>query len=441
MSAALSDLLIVGGGFAACSAMRYLSEHAPSGWTIDLLSGPVGPGVGLAYAGQDPCLRLNATHANMSLSVTARDEFTIWLQDRGLLDPDNRFAARLDYGTYLRECWSKSLQRAEARGLKIAVHDCYAHKIEAIDANAISIADHEGAIYQSRRAIICEGPLLNKLISSTNSRVISPIWPNGLAALGEASGQVVIIGTGLSAVDAATLALSNAEVSRVTMISRHGGIPHAHARVVRDTPPLLAHTEFRGSPKAVFAKVRALTALYPWQNVMDVLRRQSNPVWRSWSSESQAYFMNKLEPIWATHRNRVMAGVLEALDGARTGGRLEIVKAKFCGFAEDETGLVIETGEGQDNLSCDWLIDARGYQPITPNAHSLCGRALAAGYFRAATIGYGVACDLMHRATMDALAPVHVVGAARFGDLIETTGVPEIRAQVQTALETLIIRD
>ncbi len=438
MPVGVSDLLIVGGGFAACSAMRYVCENAPAGWTIDLLSGPLGPGVGLAYASQDLCLRLNATHANMSLSVNARDEFTVWLKDSGLLDPDNRFAARLHYGTYLREWWARSLQLAETRGLKVRIHNQFACKISALTADLVSVMDGEDRLYQSPRALICEGPLQDQLPSPKHSPVISPIWPNGLAALNQASGHVVIIGTSLSAIDAASLALTQPEITRITMLSRHGRLPQAHLKAVIEPSSMLSETKFAGSLKEIFVKIRELASLSPWQNVMDVLRRQSNSLWQSWSLELQAYFMARLEPLWSTHRNRVMPEVLKLLDAARDSGRLEIVKAKFCGFSEDETGVTITTDEQGGSLSCDWLVDARGYQPITKQAATLCGRALADGYFESAKIGYGVIGNQYHRASKADLAPVHVVGAARFGDLIETTGAPEVRDQVQKALEQMI---
>ena len=435
------DLLIVGGGFGACSALAWLARFAPNGLRVAVLigsrarAGDTGQacGCGLAYGDQDPVHLLNAAHWNMGLLDEEPDGFTHWLSatlQRTAL-PD--FAPRADYGAFLEAQWQTSLEALAAKGtiFRLIEHDASA--IDAVTEQGVTIVDDAGASHSGAALLVCAGPTLVPLSGISHQSLITPLWPCGLQRLKGARGHVIIIGTGLSGVDAAISALSEAGVSKVTMISRDGCLPLAHDVTARQKLDL----HFKGTPLAVLRAVRAAAKKAPWQAVMNALRGQANALWSAWTPSQRRSALRRLSGLWAAHRNRLPLDVMTQIAGARAQGKLEIIKGAVSLHETGDGRLSVQLDGPSTSLQPDWVIDARGFARITEDTDTLLGKALRDGHVEPSNLGYGIAGDSAHRVSHSGFAPIHVVGAARLGDLMETTGAPEVRTQVRESLEAL----
>jgi uncharacterized NAD(P)/FAD-binding protein YdhS len=436
------DLLIIGNGFAASAALAWMARFAPSGLRIGILAGACDNtkrqtsqlGSGLGYSDQDPIHLLNAAHWNMGLLDDDPDSFTRWLEKTYLERVIPDFAPRAVYGEFLCAQWHGNLGALSDRGIGTKIIDRLGFAIETISRDSVTVIDDAGLMHTSSALLVCEGPICVVQGGLSHDRLISPIWPNGLARMAGASGHVAIMGIGLSGIDAAISALGNRDVSKVTMISRHGQLPLSHDIAARDKLEL----DFLGGPIDVLGAIRAACANAPWQAVMNALRSQSNDIWRRWSPDQRKAALRHLGAMWAMHRNRLPPTVSAQLFDAREKGRLELVKGCASVQISPNGALGVRLKNQDHNLNPDWVIDARGFARVTRQTDSICGRALRDGLLGTSESGHGVAASISHCATPDYLAAVHVVGAARVGDLIETTGAPEVRAQVRQSLEALL---
>jgi uncharacterized NAD(P)/FAD-binding protein YdhS len=435
------DLLIVGGGFGACSALAWLARFSPKGLRVAVLigsqarTGQTGQayGCGLAYSDQDPAHLLNAAHWNMGLLDHEPDGFTHWLSatrhNRAHLD----FVPRADYGAFLEVQWQASLEALAAKGSIVRLIEQDASAICAVTEKSVTVVDDVGTGHSSAALLVCSGPTLLPLSGISHENLITPIWPCGLRRLKGAQGHVVIIGMGLSGVDAAISALSEPGVTKVTMISRDGRLPLAHDVTARQKLDL----HFKGSPLAVLHAVRAAAKKAQWQAVMNTLRGQSNALWAAWTPGQRRSALRHLSGLWAAHRNRLPVEVMTQIASARALGKLEIIKGAVTLHETDESCLSVKVEGFGTSIQPDWIIDARGFARVTEDTDTFLGKALRDGHVKLADLGYGILGDSTHRASNPELAPIHVVGAARLGDLIETTGAPEVRTQVRQSLEAI----
>lgn len=434
------DLLIVGGGFGACSALAWLARFCPGPARIAVLTGTRKaecsarePGCGLAYGDQDPTHLLNAAHWNMGILDDDPDGFTRWLasSNPGAVQPD--FASRADYGAFLRGQWTKSLGVLTAKGVIVTLIEQDAVTISSVTDQWVTVLDDAGAIRSAAAVLVCSGPTLAAQVSLAHPKLITPIWPLGLQRLAGASGHVVVIGTGLSGIDATVSALAQVGVSKVTMISGDGRLPLPHDTSSRQNLELC----FKGHPLEVLRSVRSAAVNVPWQTVMNALRGQSNRLWQNWTPDQCRAALRHLGGIWAAHRNRLPVDVSAQIASAKAAKRLDVIKGFVTLLTSVEGDLCVQIENNGLSVRPDWVVDARGFARVTAASKTFLGHALRDGYFSTSSLGYGVAADSNHRATPEGLAPVHVVGAARLGDLIETTGAPEVRAQVRQSLEAL----
>lgn len=435
------DLLIIGGGYAACSALAWLARSSIGRTRVAVLAGNKKKsngggralGCGLAYDNQDPAHLLNAAHWNMGLLDDDPDGFTRWLalECRSAALPD--YASRVAYGRYLAAQWNISLSELMAKGSQVNVIEQDAVEIAAITDQWVTVVDDSGATCRSAALLVCAGPIISVQAGLAHPKLVAPMGPGSFQRLVGAAGHVAVIGTGLSGIDASITALAQPDVTKVTMVSRDGRLPLSHNVSARQIPKI----KFESEPLDVLRAVRAASTYAPWQAVMNALRKQSNALWQAWTPFQRRSALRHLGGTWAAHRNRLPVDVFNQIAEARASSRLEVIKSSVTLYSDSECRLIIQPEGGGASIKPDWVVDARGFVRTTEATNTLIGRALRDGHFSMFDLGFGVAANSTHRATSQRLAPVHVVGAARLGDLIETTGAPEVRAQVRQSLQAL----
>lgn len=426
-----ADLMIIGGGFAACSALVHLVKRGCQSREITVLAGAKGVCGSISYGNSNPIHLLNAYHGNMGIIDDEPKAFTEWLSDNVPQTLQTRYVSRTWYGSFLQDQWQKSLKALAELGNTVSLHNVQAKRILAIARDQVSVIDQTGQIHCAKALLVGEGPMFQKQDSPSHPHLISPAWPDGVERLTAATDNVVILGTGLSGLDAAILALDQPNVSHVTLVSRDGRLPESQTQ---NACPAIS-LSFSGRPLAVLRQVRSAARVMPWRAVMDALRHQSNEVWRNWTAEDRKAALRLFGPLWGAHRNRAPYETLARIKEAQQAGRATII----CGFADISVGKLLAVCVTSHTslvvLHPNWLVDARGFVRVDGRTNSFCGQAIVDGYFHASEIGFGVSGDQNHKATANHLAPVYVVGAARLGDLIETTGVPEVRLQVRQSID------
>ena len=258
--------------------------------------------------------------------------------------------------------------------------------------------------------------------------------------------RILLLGTGLTAVDA-VLSLHNQEKAcQVYMLSHRGILPKIHnLGVPVAAPPVLRH---RGNLLKLMEEVRAhieaaRQADQCWRAIVDGLRPVVNHIWDELSVADRQRFVRHLKKYWEPHRHRMSPEISQRLDAYCASGKLEVIAGRLqeCSRGPAAQMRISLKSGGERALDVDRIISCTGIQENYKNSPRPLIRSLMEhGLAQANDLGMGFRTD-GHGALLDAsLRPSSVfftLGPPRRGELFETTAVPEIRAQAEALANDL----
>jgi uncharacterized NAD(P)/FAD-binding protein YdhS len=393
------DSVIVGGG---CSGVLVALELLRRSTRISV--GIVEPanelGPGLAYGGESGEHLLNVATGNMSAFHDQEDHFLDWIREHvdGSVRPE-QYVLRKNFGRYLGEVlWSTARKsRIEGAGLQ----------------------------YLSRP------------------------WQPGWTAQVRSHALLVILGTGLTAVDH-VIALNKAGFrGEVVMVSRHGKLPGVHAESARHAENWRA---IMGLPLVDACRIvragikRASLEGVAWQAVIDSLRPHTREIWEVMNLKDRKRFLRHLKCHWDTARHRMAPETMSKFVVATHRMRVRIMAARFRGvcsrngrqelvFAERRTGDAVY-------LPAEMVLNCSGTD--------LSGAAFLQEPIRGLIAGGLIKPDLLKMglsvtpsgALVDSSDRIwdnlFAVGALCRGVFWETTAVPEIRQQAAVLASELL---
>jgi uncharacterized NAD(P)/FAD-binding protein YdhS len=247
------DLAIVGGGLAACVAIRTLAKRAGKGTRIAIISNTPILGLGLAYATNNPSHLLNVHACRMSLCADDALEFVRWAK----LEDPNCFAPRPVYGAYVRAMFEAALANAQARGIEIDVLVAQAGDISVrTNVYRIEARSKEVTEIHASALLLAEGPPALPSMCAPGPSWLAQPWPSGVdvAALDQVR-TAVILGTGLTAIDVALSLLEHPQLQHISMLSLDGLLPEPHSPLSLAVPDI---SQFTGIPLSPAQTLRAL---------------------------------------------------------------------------------------------------------------------------------------------------------------------------------------
>lgn len=440
-------IAIVGGGAAGTLvACELLSRDAPM--DVDIYEARDEIGRGLAYSTRDDHHVVNVPAAKLSAVADEPDHLVRWLAANGHDSRDEAFPRRSVYGTYLRELFGERVAAAE---------ECRVTHVQALvtsirrDGEEVELrlrGRSERATYD--HAVIALGnvsapPAID--LPDDPRCFASPWQPGALDGAGLDEGaSVLVVGTGLTAVDAALSLADAAPHTTLTMVSRNGQLPFAHL-----PGPLRAPWPSNEFPTDIadFGALhaawddhvaRGLAAGHDWRDVVDGLRPKTQLVWRALDTDSQARFLRERRRDWEARRNRAAPEVGARLAALVDSGRLVVraggvanVTAASDGIYADVAGeavrlgrLVSCTGPTADvrRTTNPLLRDLFDTGLATPDPHHLAVRTSADG-------------ELV-RADESVDDRLLTLGWLRRGELWETLAIPEIRSQAKAIAQRLV---
>ena len=442
---------VVGAGAAGTLVAIHLCEaaHRRGSRLEILLVDPTGaPGTGTAYATRDPRHRLNVPAGGMSCYPDDGTHFVRWLvRHANTRSTAADFVPRGLFGSYLADTLVDASARARpsvaVRHVAAAVTDIRRQG----GRMALVLAD--GTELGADSCVLATGPLRSRQgwappeLRRSPQFVPDPWAPDALTRLLAADGDILLVGSGLTAVD---VALTLDRPGRtIHAVSRGGELPRPHA--VAPLAPLPPDGPLLGLPladlrRAVHRHVgRTIRAHGDWRPAVDGLRPLTAQLWSGLSDADRAEFLARDHSRWNTLRHRMSPATAESLQRLRDAGRfvpatgrVEAVRPLPDGAegADRRPGLVVALNGGR-TLRVRWVVDCTG--PATDPARSadpLHTGLLDSGLARTGPMRIGYATDPDGRllGTGDTTpAPLWTLGAHRRGELWESTAVPEIRVQ------------
>jgi uncharacterized NAD(P)/FAD-binding protein YdhS len=440
-------VLIVGGGASGTLLAVHLLRSAGARVTLVEKRGDLGRG--FAYGEAQPMHLLNVRAANVSAYPDAPDHFVEWLDRNAIREGVTgegrfRFVPRLTYGRYLAEQLDDAAAIPSNRG-----------RFKCIKAEAIAIARHPegivlmlsgGAELVGDVAVIATG---YEAPQPSSLPLALPAWkPIDLAAI-ENVDNVLILGTGHSAIDHIQSLLAAGYRGSFTAISRRGLLPAMHRPFEADAIDR-ADLPLGGAMSAVWGWFRARSEAAErrgsdWRAVLDGLRPHVQAIWLRLAPDERRRFLRHARAWWEVRRHRMAPSVAMTLDGLRDSGRLRVIAAKI--ISVEDTAPTVEVvyrrrGAAESEvLHAGAIIDCTGFSlDVASFGSPVVHKLIAGGLARPDPLGLGfevdASCALIATSNEPAV-DLFAIGPLTRGAFWETVGIPDIRAQCVLLAERL----
>lgn len=413
---------VIGAGASGALQALHLSQ---AGAKVSLIERGPAPGRGVAYGTVRPEHLLNVPARRMSALSDDPDHFTRWLEARAGGGPED-FAPRMLYGDYLVALLAEAGIEA-VRG-------------EAVDlaGGAVRLAD--GRAVTADAVVLAPGnfrPATPRGIdpAALGAAWIDDPWAGGLEALG-ARDVVLLLGTGLTAVDVALTLDATGFRGRIVALSRRGLAPRAHG----PREPMVAPAEaLPAACVALLRRVRARSEEVGWRSAVHELRSVTQAIWGAASADERRRFLRHLRPWWDVHRHKVAPAIGERIEAMQAEARLAVAAGKLVSAERVEDGAAVRFrmrgGEAVDTLRVARIVNCTGPEcDIVRAGEPLLAALLAAGRIRQDALGIGIEVDADCRAIGadgSASDTLSVIGPVTRGTFWESVAVPDIRAQAE----------
>lgn len=424
---------IVGGGF---SGTMVAANLARKGIDSVLIDGAGRAGHGVAYSTREPAHVLNVRAEVMSAWADDLDHFVRVAEADG---GDRRdFVQRQQFGRYLRGILEDTIDSGRLRVVE-------RHAVEAEpgeDGWKLQLDNGEELRASGLVLAIGNQPPEPLPFGRDSSRVIHNPWSgDALAAvedLAETNQDVMLVGTGLTMVDAVLSLDAAGHRGGIVALSRRGLIPRGHTDSV---PASIAAEDVpHGHVRTIWRWLRKHGAEVGWRSAVDALRPHSHRLWQSLPVREQKRFARHARPWWDVHRHRIAPDVAALLQGLIAEDRLRIVAGRIQSVEADDDGLEVAyrpRGSSRvDQGRFAYMINCTGpLGTISRTRDPLLKGMLADGLIRPDQLG--IALDVDEKSRVAGADRAWAMGPLTKGRYWEIIAVPDIRGQAAAVADDI----
>jgi uncharacterized NAD(P)/FAD-binding protein YdhS len=443
-AAGLATVAIVGCGFSGTMVAVHLSRLGPRSPRVLVFERGNRLARGAAYGTIRPEHLLNVPARLMSAFTDEPDHFLNWLRERDPSVQPGAFVPRRVYGDYLEELLQDAVSRLDSRLTTIP-----AEVIDLIDESNghTTLVTSQGARFVADAVVVAVGnpgpqdPVSVPDSMRASGKYVSNPWVDDPFRGLKGDAPIVVIGSGLTAVDLVVEAQSRKLAGKITAVSRHGLTPQPHKPVPTMAPPNLNSVSPPRARNMLRAFRRAVQDVEEsggdWRSVMDSLRGSMQEIWKSLGESEKKRFLRHLAVLWDAHRHRVAPEIHQVMETARSEGRFAVVAGRIMSMNDDESGVqVVVKRRGSnacDTLSVQRVINCTGpSRDLRAGFPSLIGALCDRGLGRPDPIGLGLQTGgsaALLGSSGARSERIFVIGPILKGELWETTAVRELRAQ------------
>jgi uncharacterized NAD(P)/FAD-binding protein YdhS/quercetin dioxygenase-like cupin family protein len=433
-------IAVVGGGFAGAALAYHLLDQGDAGLRVNLVE--MGPwlGRGIAYGFESDVFRLNVPASRMSLDPDVPDDFVRFAAAEQCPDA---FLSRALYGQYVTARLGDKVRSQPGR-LRI-----WRDEAVQIDDQGVLLR-HPGRVPAD--AVVLATGLAPRLLPAWNHPRMVDAWDECALATLPRQGSLLLVGSGLSALDVLAFLDAQGFRGRVTMVSPRGHLPFAHN--ASSSPPGaldLADTPTRLLP--LFRRVRqhlaeAAASGTPWRDAFDQLRPALAQAFTALPAEERARFMRHVRPFWDLARHRAAPDSLARAEAWQRRGALRLWAGRIQREESPTPDKLRVTLLLRDGSTREEAFDAgvRCVGPALDHREAetpLLKALLPSGRAQLASPTLGLATDSEGRILTSKGEPsqtLFALGAPRRGCTWESTSVPEIASHAK-ALARLLLRE
>ncbi|MFS2159392.1 FAD/NAD(P)-binding protein [Pseudomonas sp. Pseusp122] len=463
-SSALVDVLIVGGGLSG-TLLAVQLLRLPGRRRIVIVESRSELGRGEAYSATELGHTLNGNAARMSVDPDNADDLSQWLgefiaaggwpeSDEQHLPVAELFPPRGIFGLYAQQ----RLAEAQVVGAQ------YGSTVEHVRGEVVDLETHagrvdmrlaDGSALQGKVAVLATGMYAaartpQRQSSGLNAASVDP-WDVAAMRRLDPEARVLIIGSGLTMVDAVVSLQQAGHRGSINVYSRHGLLPH-----VRRQPP--AWSDFLGqdlsirSTRQLLRKVReqcelAIESGIDWQAPLDTVRVHIGRLWSQATDVQRRQFVRHVRPWWESHHHRSPPTSAVVLARQVEQGRLTIEAASLQGVETLPSGqLQIRLRyRGDAQLSTvvgDALINSSGIEYDWRRVdRPLPRQLLVRGLIQPGPLALGIAADAggaVLDAQGQAASRLFALGPPLRGMWWESTAVTDVASQAKALAARLV---
>ncbi|PZU51073.1 MAG: FAD-dependent oxidoreductase [Sphingomonas sp.] len=425
------DTAIIGGGFSGTLLAVNLVRH--QGPVSALIERRSSAGLGLAYSTASRSHLLNVRAANMSALPDDPGHFERWAAQMCSAS-GSCFVPRADYGRYLNGLLQEAREKAPHQ-LLVRTGEVTGLQRQG---GGYRMMFESGETLDANRVVLATGNLPARIpggldAAALGKSYVADPWQADSWDRLDLDAPILLIGTGLTAVDVALLLRDRGHRGPLVAVSRRGLTPRAHADPA-PLPPLREPPV--ASPRAILRHLRTQSGDIGWRAAVDQLRPHSQTLWRKMPPGEKQRFLRHARPWWDVHRHRMAPEVAARVETMTADGSFRSLAARFLSARATATGaeLAIRHRDGStEELQVARVVNCTGPGEIAGSDHPLVRSLLGSGLARPDPLGMGIDTDHLgrvigHGGTLT--QRLFAVGPLTRGSFWEITAVPDIRHQV-----------
>jgi uncharacterized NAD(P)/FAD-binding protein YdhS len=462
-------IAIIGGGFSGTMTAVNLARFCEVPLRVTLINHGYPQGRGVAYSTRRPEHLLNVAARNMSALPEHPNHFVEWLRTRTeyaeMPDAELRetFMPRRIYGDYVRSLTLHYMQPIDRRGnVETTVIDDEAVDIATVQ-RGVRIMLGSGSTLDADKVLLATGNEMPAELPggetlATSSNYAANPWQDWESKLPPPTEAIVLLGTGLTTIDAIVTLLALDWRGTIHAVSRNGLLPQSHFKGVHhpEFPPADVDVAELGLTRlAALVDEHCRRLREAGENpaiVVDKLRSHTQRVWQAFSLAERREFIARHAAHWNVLRHRIAQPIHQQVARAITEGRLKITRGAVTRLEQAGARIRVHlNGTANSNgnhehspahLDGALVVNCTGPQTrFSATRSRLLRNLLASGIVQPDAIDLGIRIENNFAAVDHEGRPspfLHVIGPLLRGTLWETIAVPELRGQALHVAEILL---
>ena len=447
-------IAVVGAGFSGVAVAVQLLKTLRDPATVYLLNRNARFARGMAYGTRSASHLLNVPAGRMGIDAADEGGFLRFLREQGIAATGSDFVPRKFFGDYLEH----ELERAqhEARpGVLLKLVSTQVTRLEEA-ADGVRLTSDDGWTLVASDVVLAFGnfppqPPTSHDIWNLPVAINDPWAAQALQGIPR-DARVLLVGTGLTAVDVLLSLADRGHAGPITLLSRRGKLPQPHR--LQHAPPLarpVAVPPGRLSPLQLLRRVRkgiaeAAQSGCDWRDVIAGLRADTPAIWERLDEAGRRQFLRHLQPFWDTHRHRTAPQTDERLRGLFASPQVNVVAGRIGALsAGDATVQAAWRPRGAGNVvhaEFDRVINCTGpSMDLRRVADGLMDSLRGQHAVRVDPMGLGLGVGegyRLRKADGSLHARVRYVGPLLKAQWWEATAVPELRVHAAALAQALV---
>jgi uncharacterized NAD(P)/FAD-binding protein YdhS len=450
----MPDIAIIGGGAAGAAVFGELLQRDDTG-VVHWIVGRSVPGRGVAYATDDERHLLNVRAAGMGVFADHAEEFVQYAARERESVQGADFLPRRLFGEFVEAQVQSRIRAAQARGRHFVIHPDQAVGVRALPEGGYRLELAAAATRDVDAVVLATGALSPRPLKAVADEALASgayeLSPWRLGQHTRSPRRVLIIGTGLTAVDTLISASTRWPHAELVAVSRHGQLPFCHPSQPLAPYPLqselnasLLRCDGVAPMLRLIRKAFRESPVNDWRAIIDGMRPINASLWQRLTLPQRRQFMRHARWIWEASRHRTAPASFEAVEALRDSGRLQVQAARVLAVeGRGPLDVTVRSRATQllSTLQADLVIQATGLDTaVAYAADPLLSQLLLDGLAVPDPLQLGVAArpdGQLLDAQGQPRAGLYAIGSLLRGNLWECTAMPEIRSAAHQLAQTL----